>query len=507
MTLAAIEQINSEMLKVVKNKPTINSTDELYTWKEDVWERQYHVDKRIQDLFQNELTTNDEDVFYDTIIYNPYIPHVPYFTQIELLTSAFTHETALFGGGRGGGKTDTLLIGAVQFSHEFPQWKSGILRLTHKHLSRLGAVLDRARKWFELPYLVNEGLAPKWDREANIFKFPNGSGLMFGHVQHDRDVDIYQGAELHRLELDEAVQFTQYKITALKGSLRKEVNDPLPINFWFSGNPGGIAHDYFNTNHVKGPKLFIPSLYTDNPYLNHIQYRSFLDEIADEDPIKGLQWINGDWEAVPEGLMFKREWFTKNTYSFLPEEIVAACRLWDLAATDPEDPTKPKNPDATAGCFLLKGVSGKAYIDDFQHFKKDPSEADDLIIDQIKMDGRKLKNGNQILHRLEQEGGASPLFLINRWSLDLPGYDFDGHSIHKKSKIERAQSMLKFIKHGNMKMKEDPSWNTTFLNEIGSFPTKGIHDDMVDALSGAFYQLFMVDDEEVVPEVAEISIW
>ncbi len=140
------------------------------------------------------------------------------------------------------------------------------------------------------------------------------------------------------------------------------MNDPLPINFWFSGNPGGISHDYFNKNYVKGPKLFIPSLYTDNPYLDHIQYGSFLDDIADEDPIKGRQWKDGDWEAVPEGLMFKREWFTKHTYDFLPENIVAACSLWDLAATDPEDPTNRIILMAQLVVFYSKGVSGKSIL-------------------------------------------------------------------------------------------------------------------------------------------------
>ena len=72
----------------------------------------------------------------------------------------------------------------------------------------------------------------------------------------------------------------------------------------------------------------------------------------------------------------------------------------------------------------------------------------------------------------------------------------------------RAQAMLKFIKHGNMKMREDPSWNTTFLNQITSFPTKGIHDDIMDALSGAFAELFMTEEEEeITPYVGSIDIW
>lgn len=489
MTMAAVQEINQNLLTVIKNKPEIHSVNDLYDWKEDVWEKQYNIDYRIRELFQNHLDTDEQDVLFETILYNPYIPHVPYFTQIKLLTEAMHEEFILYGGGRGGGKTDAELMAGVQFA-DFPEWQAGILRLTYKHLSRLGAILDRAKKWFNQPYLDREGIKPEGPGENSIFKFPSGAGLMFGHVQHDSAVEIYQGSELLRLELDEAVQFSTFKITGLKGSIRKSKSNPLPMGVIYTGNPGGLSHDYFNNAFVKGPHLFIPSLFRDNPHLDHDKYELFLDDIAKENPILGLQWKDGDWNAVPEGKMFKRSWF-RHTYWHIPERVVKRVRLWDLASTDPEDPNKSnKDPDYTAGCLLLLGESGRAYLEDMQHFRKNADIAEDNIFKIAKKDTPAVK------FRFELEGGSTPQYLMNIWSKRLVGYDFDGWRVPRKDKTIRAQAMVSFIKHGNLWIKEDADWNDEFLAEITSFPTKKVHDDQVDALSGAFSVLFNLKNED-----------
>lgn len=449
-------------------------------------------DPDLQRLIQN-LPINEQRIFYESIILNPWIPHVPYYTQTQLLTSCWTDEFAFYGGGRGGGKTDVVLMGGVQFA-EIPTWKAGILRLTNKHLNRLGAVLDRAKKWFNLPYLKNEGLVPHGPGDALIYTFPSGAGLMFGHVQYDSDVEIYQGAELHRLMLDEAVQFSTYKITGLKGSVRKMEGDPLPTNVWYNGNPGGLSHDYFNNNFVKGNFLFIPSLYTHNPHLDHTQYGSFLDSISDENPILGRQWKHGDWNATPRGKMFKRAWF-RNFYSGPPpSRIVKRVRLWDLAATDPEDPlNRNPDPDFTAGALLLLGEDGRVFLDNMRHFQYGPDEAETEIFSQAEEDTRDVK------FRFELEGGASPKYLLNTWSKRLPGYDMDGWQVPRRDKITRAQAMVSTIKHGHLWLHEDPEWNDRFLAEITSFPTKKVHDDQVDALSGAYAVLFNLKSKDYDP--------
>ena len=482
------------------DEPEIKSIQELIDWKIEVWERQFDVDYRIQALF-NSLTIDEKDNFYETIILNPYIPVVPFFNQILLL---FSQGSVLYGGARGGGKTEASLIGALQYV-EYPQWKSGIFRLTYPDLSVPGAIMDRAKDWLNNnQLLIDAGIAPHWNSSDKIFTFPSGAKIMFGHVQHNKDAEKYQGSEFHLLIFDEAVQFTPFKITRIKGSNRKKTNDPLPLRIWFTGNPGGVSHDYFKERFIDGIGYFIDSKYTDNPYLNHVEYEKIFEEIQDSDPILYRQWKLGDWNAIPEGKLFKRKWFTDHLYEVITETIKTWVRFWDLAATEEEDDTKKGGADWTVGMLIGLGESGKAYLEDIVRFRKDPDAAEEEILRVAKEDADKY--GRNILKiRIEQEGGASAKYVMNTFSKYLPGYDFEGHNVQRKSKIDRARAYVSFIKNGHLKVKEGSLWISVFLNEIAAFPTKGIHDDQVDTLSGGLNELFY--SEEVTPQVAEIPIW
>jgi predicted phage terminase large subunit-like protein len=53
----------------------------------------------------------------------------------------------------------------------------------------------------------------------------------------------------------------------------------------------------------------------------------------------------------------------------------------------------------------------------------------------------------------------------------------------------RAQPFSAAVENGNVKICKDCQWIEDMLYELVAFPTKGIHDDIVDALSGAFTQL------------------
>lgn len=481
------QEVQKTLREAVETTPIFNSIDELLDWKIDVWEKQLETDTRIQALW-NVLSQDDIDNFYDTIILNPYIPVVPYFSQLLLL---FSKGSVLFGGARGGGKSEACLVGALQYV-EFPEYKAGIFRLTFADLSVPGAIMDRALSWlYENPLLEKEGIAPHWDSKKSTFTFPSGAKIMFGHVQHEKDAKKYQGSEFHHLIFDEAVQFSVNKITRIKGSNRKNFTSFIPLRIWYTGNPGGLSHDYFKENFIDTKSHFIDSKYTDNPYLDQEKYEQTFKDIEDSDPILYRQWKYGDWEAVPEGLMFKRPWFADNTYDRIPERIVKRVRFWDMAATYEENPNKQGGADWTVGVLLLLGESGKAYLDDVQFFREDPDETEKRILDQAEIDGR------DVILRVEQEGGSqAKIYVQTALARMLPGYDFEGRT-SQRNKIDRAKSMLSFIKSNNLKIREDSSWNNFFLNLICSFPTKGIHDDPVDALSGAFMTLFDLEDSNL----------
>ena len=199
------------------------------------------------------------------------------------------------------------------------------------------------------------------------------------------------------------------------------------------------------------------------------------------------QWKWGDWEAVPEGKLFQREWFTENTYSTINEDLTGAIRFLDLAATYEAHPEQAGGADWTVELLLLKGQSGRVYLEDVVRFRLNPDEAEEKIIQTCFEDHRRYSDIYRV--RIEQEGGASAKYVINNFSKKLAGLDFDGSHIPRRSKLDRARAFVGFIKHGNFKIKEGAAWLTDFLNEIASFPTRGIRDDQVDSLSGGLNEL------------------
>lgn len=486
------------MRKITENKPDFQSTEELVDWKIKVWEEQYQLDDRVQCLWQS-LTPTVKEVFYESIILNVYIPEVPFFQQILLLISDLD---TLYGGARGGGKSSASLMVALQHT-DISNWKVGIFRLTYPDLSAPGAILDRALDWLHEdrnPLLKKEGIAPHYDRSEKLFTFPSGAKIKFAQVQHDSEADKYQGAEFHIVIIDEAVLFTEYKIVRLKGSVRKQSKDPLPTRNIYTGNPGGVSHDYFEDKFIKAVTgYFIDSKYTDNIYLNHEKYEQIFEDIKYSDPILYRQWKYGDWSAIPQGKLFKREWFTNRLFTIIKEKIIRWVRYWDLAATKEEDPTKQGGPDWTAGGLFALGESGTAYLTDMVHVRLDEDEVHELIRDTA------YEDGEDVIIRIEQEGGSSGKMVIGQISRSLPGFDCDGETVTRKSKLDRARAFVTFIKNGGLKIKDGTTWINGFLNEITSFPTKGIHDDQVDVISGGLRMLFNAE-KPPEPELRVVSL-
>lgn len=388
--------------------------------------------------------------------------------------------------------SDSALMSALQYV-EFPEWSVGIFRLTYKDLISPGAILSRTEQWLaNNPLLEKAGIAPEYSKTKYQFKFPSGATLMFAQAQYDADAEHYQGAELHKLIIDEAVQFSEYKINRLRGSIRKNIDDPLPTEILYTGNPGGISTEYFRENFVEGDGQFIDSKYIDNCYLNFEDYeKRVFEELKDTDPVLYEQWKNGNWSIAYSGSMFKPEWFKR--YTTINERIVERVRSWDLAGTDPVDPNGGNDPDYTVGTLFMKGESGRIYVDNIIRFRADPDEVEETILNVARQDGQ----GVSIV--IEQEGGSQAKTYMAYLQRKLQGYHFEALS-SRKDKIERAKPMVSAIKFGNMKFRDGEDWFNDMLNEITMFPTKSAHDDTVDSLSLGYNYLTGLGEKPTVSQ-------
>lgn len=168
-------------------------------------------------------------------------PHEPGARQRAFL--ALTCDEALYGGAAGGGKSDALLMAALQYVH-VPGYSAILFRRTFTDLSLPGALMDRARSWWRGRVGVHEHEGGKrW-----VFECPGGgtSTIVFAYMETDADRFRYASAEFQFAGFDELTQFSEVQYRFLSSRLRRPAGDaPLsrvPLRLRGATNPGGVGH-------------------------------------------------------------------------------------------------------------------------------------------------------------------------------------------------------------------------------------------------------------------------
>jgi predicted phage terminase large subunit-like protein len=213
----------------------------------------------------------------------------------------------------------------------------------------------------------------------------------------------------------------------------------------------------------------------DNPYLDVEQYEESLAEL---DPVTRARLRDGNWEIVRKGNMFKREWF--QPVDKLPP-YRKRVRFWDMAATD-EEKAKKRNKsheaDYTVG-FLMSMWNGIYYIEDIIRVRKRPADTEELQKLTAQMDT------HSTIIREEREPGSAGIGVIDTKKRNLlSGYDYDEYH-STGSKTARANPFSAAAERGQVKYLLGCRNIQAFFDEAESFPG-GLHDDIVDAGSGAF---------------------
>lgn len=225
----------------------------------------------------------------------------------------------LYGGARGGGKTDAGIywtikpiarMGNMQ-TIKHPYFRCLVLRRSAKDLNDW---LDRA----ERVYAAFGGRLT--DRQKSpTFVFPSGAKILVGHM---KDVSSYLGHEYQRMLIEELTQLKdELTYTKLTGSCRSTIPEIKPQIF-MTTNPGGKGHGWVRRRFVSAASwdtvfmnpatnrhaIFIPSRVEDNPKLveNDPGYVQWLEGIKMVDEKLYRMWREGEWDAF-EGQVFN-EW-------------------------------------------------------------------------------------------------------------------------------------------------------------------------------------------------------
>lgn len=228
------------------------------------------------------------------IQWSRYIPHVPTPKQHAFLW--LTCKEAFFGGAAGGGKSDALLMAALQYV-DIPGYAAIIFRKTYTDLALPGAIMTRAQEWLL-------GTEAKWNDNDKAFTFPSGATLSFAYLQRPNDHFRYQSAEFQFIGFDEVTQLPEYQYVYLLSRLRRPADGPLslvPLRARSAANPGGVGHRWVKERFVDGrspDRVFISSQLDDNPHLDQATYEQSLALL---DPITFAQLRHGDWTVRPPG--------------------------------------------------------------------------------------------------------------------------------------------------------------------------------------------------------------
>lgn len=214
----------------------------------------------------------------------------------------------LYGGAKGGGKTDWLLFDFLDPElMKHANYRGIIFRRT---FPRLREIIDRSFQWFP-------ALNAQYSKQERCWTFSSGAKLFFAHCQYEESKYDYQGHEYQYMGFDQIEEFTESQYNFLKIQGRTS-DDKIPVRLRATANPGNVGHLWVKRRWIddKEPmaiykdelgltSMFIPAKIYDNPSLvdNDPLYVKRLESLPEQER-KAL--LDGDWNIFA-GQYFK-EW-------------------------------------------------------------------------------------------------------------------------------------------------------------------------------------------------------
>jgi len=416
-------------------------------------------------------------------------------------------DIIIYGGSAGGGKTHALLLEGLWY-HDVPGYTGVIFRKNANQVRNPGGLWDASMDL----YLDFHGNARQsvleWD-------FPSGSKIKFAHLDQESDKYSWQGSALTYIGFDELTHFSRGQfiymlsrnrsLCGIKPYIRATCNPDSEswvrqfIDWWIdeeSGYPiterSGIVRWFI----VNGDELIwsdtkeeLVEKFPDLPpkSVSFIASNIYDNKILlDKDPgylanLKALpryereQLLSGNWNIRPtSGMFFQRSFF--ETVHAAPKKTQKV-RYWDRASTKK---TEINDPDYTVGLKLEKDKDGVLYVTDLVRIQDSPLKVQNAIKNTASQDTVSVKIG------VEQDPGQAGVSEADYLLRMLSGYNVKAYKA-TKDKVTRALPVSSQAEAGNIKIVE-AKWNEDFFRELENFP-EGSHDDIVDALSGAFNML------------------
>jgi len=202
-----------------------------------------------------------------------------------------------FGGARGGGKSYWLVAQmGLDDCQRFPGLKCLLLRKVGK---------SNRENFEDFRRHTLRAVPHDYSSSRGILTFPNGSRIITGHFQCEKDIDAYLGLEYDVIGIEEATTLTSRKyadiLTCSRSSNVSPDGLPWRPRVYSTTNPGGVGHAWYRStyivpflNRAESSTRFIPATINDNSFTNP-EYRDILNNLT------GWQkraWRDGDWDIA-----------------------------------------------------------------------------------------------------------------------------------------------------------------------------------------------------------------
>ena len=421
-------------------------------------------------------------------------------------------DIAIYGGAAGGGKTWALLMEPLRHVSN-SGFGAVFFRRTTVQIRNEGGLWDESNNLYPLLAAGPKEHILTWD-------FPSGASVTMAHLEHDKTVLGYQGAQIPLECFDELTHFSAKQFWYMVSRNRsmcgvrpyiratcnpdadswvaefiswwidQETGYPIPersgVLRWFvrigdtlkwAGHPHELAEYIDPTTGLPLPPksvTFIPAKLTDNLALMAADpgYRANLMALP---TVERERLLGGNWKIRPAaGLYFQRAWCS------VVDAIPAGVRWvrgWDLGGTPK---TESNDPDWTCGTKVGKLPDGRYIVADHVRDRKSPAGVETMIKNTASADGHTVEIS------LPQDPGQAGKYQVGGFIKLLAGYRVRA-TPESGDKVTRFGGFSAQAEAGNVLVLRG-HWNEGWFSELEGFP-EGVHDDDADSTSRAFNAL------------------
>ncbi|HEY1751774.1 MAG TPA: phage terminase large subunit [Caulobacteraceae bacterium] len=413
-------------------------------------------------------------------------------------------DIAIYGGAAGGGKTWALLLLPIR-KCVHPEYSAVFFRRTTVQVRNPGGLWDESQKVYPRAHGTPYTAALEW-------RFPSGAKIKFAHLEHDKTVLDWQGAQLPLICFDELTHFSAaqfWSMTARNRSLagvtpiiRATCNPDADswvaelIAWWIDQETGlpiskragclrwfvraGERLEWANTKSElsrRFPRLpprsltFFPAQLKHNRALVRADpgYRANLMALP---RVERERLLNGNWKIrAAAGLLFNRAWC--RVVDVVPAGLTVK-RGWDLAATPK---TETNDPDWTCGVKLGRSPDGRYFVLDCRRIRTTPAGVERFLANTAAEDGPDVEIA------LPQDPGQAGKSQAAAFVRALEGFTVRA-TPETGDKVTRFGPFSAQAEAGNVYVLRG-TWNDAWFSSLEAFPDAA-HDDDADATSRAF---------------------